>query len=107
MPDTSTILAGAPATPVAVKVRGEPISPGDSALTMLVPAIVPSCRVTDACPFPSVLTVVVVIVAVVEKLPPPETMVKMTGTPGTVFTPRLSLTSTTSRFARKVPTTPV
>jgi hypothetical protein len=77
---TSDWLAfGAPAVPVAVNVTGLPVRPLEVAVSVLVPAVVPSVHdVTAAMPLPFVVTGVVGVT-----VPPPDATAKVTATPAT------------------------
>jgi hypothetical protein len=44
------IVAKGPAAPVALKVTGDPASPVEVAVTVFVPAVVPSVKVVEAFP---------------------------------------------------------
>lgn len=76
MPAFTAICVAAPAVPVAVKVTGEPVSDPLVAVSVLVPAVVPSVQLPTVA-MPS--TPVVADNPVPE--PPPVAMVKVTATP--------------------------
>ena len=88
----------APAAPVAVKVTGEPVSPGLVAVRVLAPAVVPSVQLPTVA-MPEAL----VVAAAPVREPPPEATAKVTATPGT-GAPRASVTSTLGGVVTAVPT---
>src|SRR3990172_8527671 len=94
------IVPGGPdGVPVAVNVTGLPVRPSDVAVSVLVPAGVPSAQdVTGAMPFASV-----VIGAVGSTVPAPEAMAKVTVTPATGLL-AASRTITAGGVATAVPT---
>src|SRR5437667_132610 len=77
--DGSVIMASfaaAPVVPVAVNVTGLPVSPAAVAVSVFVPAVVPSVHdVTAAMPLPFVAPLVGLTV------PPPDVTAKLTATP--------------------------
>src|SRR5437870_5425832 len=79
LPETSATLAAAPAAAVAVKVTGEPVRPETDAVTVLVPATVPSLSTVCARPAASLAA----LNGVTE--PPPAVTVKATVVPETAL----------------------
>ena len=76
-PALTAICVAAPAVPVAVNVTGEPVSPADVAVRVLLPAVVPSVQlVTAAIPL-----AFVAIAVVGTTVPPPDATAKVTFTP--------------------------
>jgi hypothetical protein len=71
----TAIVIGAPAVPVTLNVTGDPDSPVDVAVTVFVPAVVPSVSVVEA--FPSVP----VVAEVADRDPFPAVMANVTLTP--------------------------
>jgi hypothetical protein len=90
-----------PATPVAVKVTGDPVRPAHVAVTVLAPAVVPSVQ----APHEAIPEVFVVADAVVIE-PPPAVTAKVTTTPGQLL-PLASRTRTLGAVATAVPTVAV
>ena len=78
--------AAAPGSAVAVKVRGELVSPPTDAVAVCVPTMVPRVRIAVAMPAALVVDCDGTIV------PPPNATAQLTGTLATGFTP--SVTST-------------
>ena len=89
----------APAVPVALNVTGDPDRPVDVAVTVFVPAVVPSVSVVEAFPFDPVMA------EVADREPPPAVMLNATLTPLTGF-PLASFTITTRGLGSTVPTVP-
>ena len=87
----------APAAPVAVKVTGEPVSPGLVAVRVLAPAVVPSVQLPTVA-MPEAL----VVAAAPVTEPPPEATAKVTATPETGLL-LASVTSTLGAVATAVP----
>ena len=81
-PAFMTILFGAPAMPVAVKVTGDPVRPAREAVSVFAPAVVPN-RQLPTVAIPAAL--VVGLAPVTE--PPPEATAKVTTTPETGLPP--------------------
>jgi hypothetical protein len=99
LPALIAMVFAAPAVPVAVKVRGEPVSPALVAVKVFVPAVVPKVQAGDVA-IPEAL---VVTVAGVPSEPPPLATAKVTLTPETGF-PCESVTRTLGFVDTAVPT---
>ena len=86
-----------PATPVAVKVSGDPVRPADVAVNVFAPAVVPRVQeVTLAIPEEFVVA------EPPSTDPPPEATAKVTERPGTGLPPA-SVTSTDGAVATALP----
>jgi hypothetical protein len=96
------MLDAGPAKPVALNVTGEPDSPVEVAVTvlLLVPAVVPRVRVEEAFPSEPV------VVLVTDREPPPEVTENATLTPLTALL-LASLTITTNGLDSVIPTVPL
>jgi hypothetical protein len=96
------MLDAEPAWPVALKVTGEPESPVEVAVTvlLLVPAVVPRVRVEEAFPSEPV------VVLVTDRDPPPAVTANATLTPLTGLL-LASFTITTKGLDSAVPTVPL
>ena len=100
-PAFRAIRTGLPTIPVAVKVIGAPLRPTAIAISVLVPAAVPSVQLpTEARPSTPVTSVSPVM------LPTPDVTAKMTVTPETGW-PLPSVTITVGAVATIAPTTAV
>jgi hypothetical protein len=98
-PDRTAIRAAAPATPVAVKVTGEPLNPVAVAVSVFAPTVVPKVQAgLVAIPPLSVITA-----PEDANEPPPLPTAKVTGTPLTAL-PCASVTTTEGAVATAVPT---
>jgi hypothetical protein len=96
-PEKRAILDGGPAVPVALKVTGEPESPMEVAVTVLVPAVVPRVKVEETLPSEPVVALVI------DRDPPPAVTANDTLTPPTALL-LASLTITTNGLDSVVPT---
>ena len=98
LPAFEVILLAAPATPVAVKVSGEPESPAQVAVSVLAPAVGPSFQLlTSAMPEDLVVTVNGPVIE-----PPPEATANVTSMPETGLPPA-SITFTLGAVATARP----
>ena len=77
-PENFASVAGAPATPVAVNVRGLPVSPGDVAVSVYGPAVLPRVQLPTAA-----MPVASVVWFAPETVPPLVPGAKVTATPAT------------------------
>jgi hypothetical protein len=98
-PDRTAIRVAAPATPVAVKVTGEPLNPVAVAVNRFGPAVVPKVQVGLVAIPP--LSVITALEEATE--PPPSPTAKVTGTPLTAL-PCPSVTTTEGAVPTAVPT---
>jgi hypothetical protein len=96
----TVMVAKDPATPVALKVTGDPDRPVEVAVTVFVPGVVPRVRSVEAFPSEPVSP------DVADSAPFPEVMANATLTPLTGL-PTESFTITTNGLAKAVPKTPL